>query len=145
MGRFVFWLSHREPESAQMTGFQGLFTDNGISAQIAAFGMTPPPVGDRQSAYRAMLLELANALKATAEGPAGDFSEQSNSTSASRYGLTPRTTPRVRAEAGHVIVRLESASLRDRTDVLDIELVLPPEIAGPLGLDLLDATQNVKG
>jgi hypothetical protein len=59
------------------------------------------------------------------------------------FGLQPQKVPRVRVEAGHVIVRLELVSLRDQTDALEIELALPPEIAGPLGLDLVDATQRL--
>ena len=73
MGRFVYWLSHREPESPRMTGFRGLFTENGMSAHVSAFGLMPAPVGDLGSAYRAMILQVANALKAVAEGPGGDI------------------------------------------------------------------------
>jgi hypothetical protein len=60
-----------------------------------------------------------------------------------QVGLAPQTLPRVRAEAGHVVVRLELASLRDPLDVFDLELVLRPGIAGPLGLDLLDAAKKL--
>jgi hypothetical protein len=62
---------------------------------------------------------------------------------ASPFGPRPQTRPKVRAEAGHVVVMLELISLRDPTDVREIELVLPPEIAGPFGLDLVDATQRI--
>jgi hypothetical protein len=66
-----------------------------------------------------------------------------NPEAGSPFGLQKQTLPRVRAEAGHVIVRLELVSLRDLLEVFDFELVLPPEIAGPLGLDLLDATKKL--
>jgi hypothetical protein len=59
------------------------------------------------------------------------------------YGLKPQTTPRVRAEAGHVIVRLELVSLRDRTDVLDIEVLYAPEIAATLGFELIAGAQKL--
>ena len=50
----------------------------------------------------------------------------------SPFGLQPRTTPRVRAEAGHVIVRLELVSLSNSLDEFDIELLLPKGTATAL-------------
>ncbi len=69
MGRFLVWLSHREPESPQLTGFWGLFVSNGISAQISATGMTPVPTSDRPTAYRALIAQLAHALVETEDDP----------------------------------------------------------------------------
>jgi hypothetical protein len=59
------------------------------------------------------------------------------------YGLKQGTTPRVRAEAGHVIVRLELASLRDRADVLDLEIVLEGQYAATLGFELIESAKKL--
>ena len=60
-----------------------------------------------------------------------------------RRGLKKQTLPRVRAEAGAVVVRLELASLRDPLDVIDIEIALPPEIAEQLGWELIENTKKL--
>jgi len=54
-----------------------------------------------------------------------------------RYELIPESTPRVRAEAGHVVVRLELASMRDPSDVRDMEIVLSTLYAAMLGFELM--------
>lgn len=60
------------------------------------------------------------------------------------FELKQRTHPRVRAEAGHVVVRLELTSLRDPTDVLDIEVLYAADIAATLGMELLDAANKLE-
>jgi len=67
-----------------------------------------------------------------------------NPKAGSPFGLWQQTLPRVRAEAGHVIVRLELVSLRDRTDVFDIEIVLEPGVSAPLGFELIEATKKIQ-
>lgn len=62
----------------------------------------------------------------------------------SPYGLKQSTHPRVRAEAGHVVVRLELSSVRDPSDRLDIEVVFPPEMAATLGFELLEASKKLQ-
>jgi hypothetical protein len=59
------------------------------------------------------------------------------------FGLKTKTVPRVRAEAGHVIVRLEIVSLRDSADMRDFELVLVREYAAMLGFELVDAARKI--
>jgi hypothetical protein len=59
------------------------------------------------------------------------------------FGLKPQTTPRVRAEAGQIVVRIELVSLRDRLDVLDLEIVLSSDYGAQLGLSLLDAAKKL--
>jgi hypothetical protein len=60
-----------------------------------------------------------------------------------RRELKRQTLPRVRAEAGSVVVRLELASLRDPSDVLDIEVVLAADIAATLGFELLENAKKL--
>jgi hypothetical protein len=60
----------------------------------------------------------------------------------SRYELQKQTIPRVRAEAGHVILRLELVSLRDPLDKPYIDIALPPDYAGTLAFELLEATKK---
>jgi len=60
-----------------------------------------------------------------------------------RRGLKKQTLPRVRAEAGHVVARLELASLRDPADVLDIEVVFAADIAATLGFELIESARKV--
>jgi len=60
-----------------------------------------------------------------------------------RRELKRRTLPRVRAEAGHVIVRLELASLRDPLDVLDIEVAFAADIAATLGFELIEHAKKL--
>lgn len=62
----------------------------------------------------------------------------------SPYALKQSTHPRVRAEAGHVVVRLELSSVRDPSDRLDIEVVFPPEMAATLGFELLEASKKLQ-
>lgn len=59
------------------------------------------------------------------------------------YDLTRSTLPRVRAEAGHAIVRFDLVNLRDPSDRLDIEVVLSPEIARTLAFELHSAVQSL--
>ncbi len=59
------------------------------------------------------------------------------------FELQKQTPPRVRAEAGHVIVRLEVVSMRDPLDKMDFELALAKEYAEQLGFELLSAAQKL--
>jgi hypothetical protein len=59
------------------------------------------------------------------------------------YELKPQTTPRVRAEAGHIVVRLELVSMRDPFDVLDLEIALAGEYGAQLGFSLLEAAKKL--
>jgi|HubBroStandDraft_6_1064221.scaffolds.fasta_scaffold1999115_1 hypothetical protein len=68
----------------------------------------------------------------------------SNPKAGSQYQLFQRTLPRVRAEEGRVIVRLELASRTDHTDRPDIELVLEAGIASTLGAELLRAARMIE-
>jgi len=61
----------------------------------------------------------------------------------SPYDLRQGTFPTVRAEAGHVILRLELASLRDRLDVHLVEIVLEGQYAASLGLGMIEATKKL--
>ena len=61
----------------------------------------------------------------------------------SQYQIDPRTTPRVRAEARRVIVRLELISLVDHNDRRDVELVLEADIALTLGKELELAAKKI--
>ena len=61
----------------------------------------------------------------------------------SQFDLKPHTTPRVRAEAGHVVVRLELVSLRDPLAVLDLEVVLAKDYAEQLGFSLFEAAKKL--
>jgi hypothetical protein len=60
-----------------------------------------------------------------------------------QYGLQPQTTPRARAEGGHVIVRLELVSLYDPRNVQDIEIVLSGQYAATLGLELAENAKKL--
>jgi hypothetical protein len=51
--------------------------------------------------------------------------------------------PRVRAEAGNAIMRLELESLHDRSLVQDIEVFLTPYYAEQLGLELVRAAKKL--
>jgi hypothetical protein len=66
-----------------------------------------------------------------------------NPTAGSPYGLQRQIHPRVRAEAGHVIVRLELASLRDPSDVLDIEIALSGQYSAMLGFELVELAKKL--
>jgi hypothetical protein len=59
------------------------------------------------------------------------------------FELKKQTLPRVRAEAGHVVVRLEVVSMRDPLDKMDFELVLAKDYAEQLGFELLSAAQKL--
>ena len=59
------------------------------------------------------------------------------------FGLRPRSRPRARAEAGHVIVRLELVSLRDPLDIRDIEIALSDQYASTLGFDLIENAKKL--
>jgi hypothetical protein len=59
------------------------------------------------------------------------------------FELRPLTLPRVRAEAGHVVVRLELRSLRDVLDVRDMELVLEGKYAAALGFELIENAKKL--
>jgi hypothetical protein len=59
------------------------------------------------------------------------------------FGLQPQTVPRVRAEAGHVIVRLELVSLRDPLDVRDMEIALSDQYASKLGFELIENAKKL--
>ena len=61
-----------------------------------------------------------------------------------RVELAPQTTPRVRVEAGHVMVTLELKSLRDPLDVLYTELVLEGGYAATLGAELISSAQKLR-
>jgi hypothetical protein len=61
----------------------------------------------------------------------------------SPFELKRRTLPRVRAEAGHVIVRLELTSLRYPSEKLDIEVLFAADIAAALGNELLDKAMRL--
>ena len=61
----------------------------------------------------------------------------------SQYQLNRKTTPRVYAEGGRVMVRLELASVADQTDRLDVELVLEVDSALLLGQELVWAAQKL--
>jgi hypothetical protein len=52
--------------------------------------------------------------------------------------------PRVRAEAGHVVVRLELVALRDSSQVQDIELVLQKKCATQLATEMLDVAVKIE-
>ena len=59
------------------------------------------------------------------------------------YELRSRTFPTVRAEAGHVIVRLELVSLRDPLDVQDVQIHLTGEYAATLGFCLIENAKKL--
>jgi hypothetical protein len=101
MGRFVVWVSHRGPDSAHLTGFRGLFTDNGISADVSAMGMSPVPAGNRQVAYRAMIEELANALLGTEEDPL-NIGESDQGSGIIFQGASPFVVPQARPATARV-------------------------------------------
>jgi hypothetical protein len=77
------------------------------------------------------LRELANQLEILMPEERGTFE------------LKQRTVPRVRAEAGHVVVRLELVSMRDPLDKIDFELALAPGYAEALGFELLSASKKL--
>lgn len=59
------------------------------------------------------------------------------------FELRPRTLPRVRVEAGHVVVRLELKSLRDPSDVRDLEIILEGQYAATLGFELIENAKKL--
>ncbi len=61
----------------------------------------------------------------------------------SRTELRLKKEPRVRAEAGHVVVRLELIAIRDSSQVQDIELVLEGKCAIQFATEMLDATVRI--
>lgn len=61
----------------------------------------------------------------------------------SPYDLREGTFPTVRAEAGHVVLRLELASLRDRMDVQLVEIVLEGQYAANLAFEMIEATKKL--
>ena len=65
-----------------------------------------------------------------------------NPANAQRVELKQQTVPRVRAEAGRVLVTLELASVADVGCPQDIELVLTPKNAAELGAELTIAIQK---
>ena len=65
-----------------------------------------------------------------------------NPANAQRVELKQQTVPRVRAEAGRVLVTLELASVADVGCPQDIELVLTPKNAAVLGAELAIAMQK---
>ena len=66
-----------------------------------------------------------------------------NPTNAQRVELKQQTVPRVRAEGGRVLVRLELVSVADVGYAQDIELVLTPKNAAVLGAELAIAIQKI--
>jgi hypothetical protein len=150
MGRFVVWATHREPELPQLTGFRGLFTDNGMSAHISAFGMTPPPVGDRGSAYRALILELANALKAAAEGPGGSVGEGEPARDLTAYlgewplRVTPAKPSTASVSGGGVQMTVYVSAHGMPPDAFEIQVPMTPDEAQKLASDLQQAATAAK-
>ena len=67
-----------------------------------------------------------------------------NPTEPKQVELKPQTAPRVRAEAGRVVVRFELASIADVGYIQDIELVLTPKNAAELGVELTTAAQTLR-
>ena len=65
-----------------------------------------------------------------------------NPANAQRVELKQQTVPRVRTEAGRVLVTLELASVADAGYAQDIELVLTPKNAAVLGAELAIAMQK---
>ena len=65
-----------------------------------------------------------------------------NPTNAQRVELKQQTVPKVRTEAGRVLIRLELASVADVGCPQDIELVLTPKNAAVLGAELAIAIQK---
>jgi hypothetical protein len=59
------------------------------------------------------------------------------------YGLTIRTNPRVRAEAGEIAVRLELTARDGSGQRLDLEAFLDPLRAKTLGMTLLDTAGKI--
>jgi hypothetical protein len=59
------------------------------------------------------------------------------------YELRPQTYPTVRAEAGHVVVRLELKSLRDPLDTLLLEIVLEGQYAATLGFSMIENAKKL--
>jgi hypothetical protein len=68
----------------------------------------------------------------------------SNPEDASRYHSTTVLNPRVRAEDGRVILRLELASKGIRIDQAGIELIFEPKVAEELGHEFLDAVLKIE-
>jgi len=62
----------------------------------------------------------------------------------SPYDLRQGTFPRVDAEAGHVVVRLELVSLRDPLDIQDIQLILDGNSAALLGFEMIEAAKKLR-
>ena len=65
-----------------------------------------------------------------------------NPANAHRVELKQQTVPKVRTEAGRVLIRLELASVADVGYAQDIELVLTPKSAAVLGAELAIAIQK---
>jgi len=62
---------------------------------------------------------------------------------ASPYDQRQGTFPTVRAEAGHVVLKFELASLRDRRDVHLVEIVLEGQYAANLAFEMIEATKKL--
>jgi hypothetical protein len=67
----------------------------------------------------------------------------SNPKAKSLFELVPQTTPRVRAEAGHVVARFQLKNLRDPADVLDLEIILAGQYAAMLGFHLIENAKKL--
>jgi hypothetical protein len=61
----------------------------------------------------------------------------------SPFYLRPQTTPRVRAEEGAVIARLELLSRDGKKPDLDIEIVLEASLAKQFGWTLVEAAKKL--
>jgi hypothetical protein len=59
------------------------------------------------------------------------------------YGLTIRTIPRVRAEEGEIIVRLELTARDGSGQRLDLEAFLDPLQAKTLGMTLIGTADKI--
>jgi hypothetical protein len=66
-----------------------------------------------------------------------------NPKAGSPFELVPQTTPKVRVEAGRVVVTLELMSLRDWADIHDIEVTLSGQYAAILGHELILNAQKL--
>jgi hypothetical protein len=135
MGKFAVWLSYRE---------------NGMSAHISAFGMTPPPVGDRGSAYRPLILELANALKAAAEGPGGGVGEGAPTHDLTAYRgewplrVVPAKASTAKVSGGGVQMTVYASGHGSPPDAFEIQVPMTPDDAQQLASDLQKAATAAK-
>lgn len=59
------------------------------------------------------------------------------------FGLRKSTRPEVRVEAGHVIVRLELASLRDPADEMVLSFAIERAFAEHLAFELLENAKKL--